>query len=289
MEKAELRKIVGRIESLPTLPTVLSKVTELVQNPKTSAANLGDVISEDPALTARVLKLVNSAFYSLPQRVSTVTRAVSIIGFNALKNLVLASSIFDLFPDQANGGLFDREKFWHHSIGCAIGAKATAKFIRYPEIEEMFVAGLLHDIGKVIEDQFLHEEFAGLIALAEEKNTLLVEAEKEVLNYTHADLGRLLTERWKLPIQLVESIAFHHEPGLSARFKREAAVIHLADILCRAKNIGSGGDNEIPPLDRGSWEVLELKLSAIEPMMEEIEEEYENLALILAPPAQGDN
>ena len=282
MEKSQLKKILNNIKDIPTLPQVFVKLTELVNDPRSSAKDLGRVVSIDQSQTARLLKLVNSSFYGFPRKVASVTEAIALLGFNAVKNLCLSISIFDLFADSNGASGFNREKFWQHSIGCAVGGKVLAKYIGYPEKEELFIAGLLHDIGKLLLDQFFHDIFQQITTLVRERDMLMLEAEREVLGLTHAQVGQMLAERWKLPFKLVDTIAYHHQPRKSHRFVKEIAVVHLADILCRAIDLGWGGDNRIPEVDKESWKTLNLKLSALEPIMREMEREFAEAAAIIS-------
>ena len=274
----DLTRIIRRVEDLPTLPRIVLKITELVNNPKTSAKDLARVVTDDQVLTARLLKFVNSSFYGFPQNISTVTDAIVLLGFDAIRNLLLTTSMFDLFSNKNKENELRREKMWDHSLGCAVAAKVIGDHMRYDDPEELFVSGLLHDIGKIVEMLFLPDDFARVVSMVENKNILMVEAEDHVLGYTHADVGRLLAERWNLPSKLVNVIAYHHQPGLAGRFSQEAAIVHLADILCRAMNMGSGGDNKIPPLDKNAWEIIQLKLSAIEPIMKETENQFRDIS-----------
>jgi len=274
----DLTRIIRRVEDLPTLPRIVLKITELVNSPKSSARDLAGVITDDQILTARLLKFVNSSFYGFPQNISTATDAIVLLGFDAIRNLLLTTSMFDLFSNKNKEIELKREKMWDHSLGCAVAAKVIGNYLRYDNPEELFVSGLLHDIGKIVEMLFLPDDFEGVVSMVEDKNILMLAAEDHVLGYTHADVGRLLAERWNLPSKLVTVIACHHQPGLAGRFLQEAAIVHIADILCRAMNIGWGGDNKIPPLDKKAWENIQLKLSAIEPIMQEIENQFRDIS-----------
>jgi putative nucleotidyltransferase with HDIG domain len=281
------QKLVRQVHSLPTLPTILLKITELVNNPKTSAIQLGRVIAEDPVLTAKLLKIVNSPFYGFPRKISTVTEAIAIIGFNALKNLVLTASVVDLFAGRKGGNGFEPRLLWDHSIAVASAAGLLGKAIGYEEREELFVGGLIHDLGKIIEHQFLRAEFEAAVQQARAGGGFLVDAEQAVLGFTHAEAGRFLGEQWKLPPRLVEVLAFHHQPAEAKTAPREAAVIHVADILARALGLGSGGDDLVPSLDPAAWERVGLPKEALDLLTLEMEIQVQETLALLSPVGSG--
>ena len=277
-----LARIIRNIDDLPTLPSAVMKITELANNPKASARDLAGVISEDQILTARLLKLVNSAFYGFPQKITTVTGAVVLLGFDAIRNLLLTTSVFDMFSGKTRKDKFDREQLWNHSLGCAVGAKIIGNYIRYDKIEELFVFGLLHDIGKIVEMLFMPNYFDRITSIVKTENILIYNAESQVLGYTHSEVGTMLAKKWKLSSKLAGVIAHHHKPENADKFLIETAVIHLSDILCRALDIGSGGDNKIPPLNKTAWDILQIKTNALEPIMYEIENEFKDISLFTA-------
>jgi putative nucleotidyltransferase with HDIG domain len=277
MSSPDLQKIVARIDDLPTLPRTVLKITELVNNPRSSAKDIARIITDDQVLTARLLKLVNSSFYGFPQRISTVNTAIVLLGFDAIRSLLLTTSVFDLFAGRNKKSKQDQEKFWDHSLGCAVGAKVIGNYLRHDKIEELFVAGLLHDIGKIVEMLYLPDEFAKVVATINKTNILMLTAEEKVLGYDHSDIGKLLAGKWNLPIKLVQVIAHHHQPAAAGSFIMEASIVHLADILCRALNMGYGGDNKIPPLDKSAWSSLKIKAESIELIMETMQDEYNDI------------
>ncbi len=281
MTPPDLNRSIARVEDLPTLPRTVLKITELVNDPKSSARDLARIITDDQVLAARLLKLVNSSFYGFPQRISTITGAIVLLGFDAMRNLLLTTSVFDIFPNRKKAGQLRQEQLWDHSLGCAVGAKVLGNHLRYDKVEELFVSGLLHDIGKIVEMIFMPQAFTQINHLVRDENILMITAEEKILGYSHADVGKLLAERWNLPPKLGSVILHHHRPSSAGRFALEAAIVHLADILCRSLSIGYGGDNKMPPLDKMAWENLRIKPEAIESMLQEIKREFDEISLFI--------
>lgn len=281
MAAVDLQRLIARVEDLPTLPRTVLRITEMVNDPRASARDLSRIITDDQVLTARLLKLVNSSFYGFPQRVSTVTGAIVLIGFDAIRNLLLTTSVFDLFPSRTSRDRRLQESLWDHSLGCAIGAKTIGAMLRHEKLEELFVGGLLHDLGKIVEMTMMPEHFARITARAAEGRLLISAAEAEILGCTHADIGRLLAQRWNLPAKLIGLIDHHHDPAAAGAWTVEASIVHLADILARSLSLGSGGDGGVPPLDRYAWDLLKLKTASLDAIMAGMLDEFDDIASFL--------
>jgi len=260
----EIERAMGGISNLPTLPTVVANMIRLVDNPRTSARDLERHISTDPALTAKILRLVNSAYYGFPNRIGTVSLAVVILGFDTVKAMGLTVSVFNMFSGADHEDGFDAEGFWEHSFGCALVAEILSKMVRYRAKGEAFTAGVLHDIGKIALDQFMPSRFERVIRTVRAGTMHIARAEREVLGVTHAEVGGWLAQLWHLPHHLTESLLLHHDPGKAEIDPTLTAIVHLADVVCRTKGIGSGGDPTIPRLDPTVWSTLQLSRLGME-------------------------
>ena len=258
---ADPQKIIREIGDLPTLPSVVAKVNELVNSANTSAGDINAVISRDVSLSAKVLKLVNSSFYGFPRRITSITHAVVILGFNTVRNLVLSAFVFGAFKSKTRK--FDLQAFWTHSIATAVAANATAQHLSLPQNqkEDAFMSGLLHDVGKVIMCAFMEEESERVLEAVRERDILFMEAERDALprSMEHSALGSTLLEQWNLPVKIVQLVQKHHQPPAEGEDARMCALIHFADILARSLCIGNGGDNKIPRLEPAAWEQLGMK------------------------------
>jgi len=281
MADADLQRFIAKIEDLPTLPRTVLRITEFINDPRAGANDLARIITDDQVLTARLLKLVNSSFYGFQQRISTVTEAILLVGFDAIRSLLLTTSVFDLFPSRTARSRRDQEMLWDHSLACAVGAKVIGGAVRYEKLEELFVAGLLHDIGKIVEMTLRPEDFARVAERVREGRVPICAAEMGVLGCTHADIGRLLAERWNLPPKLVNTIAWHHTPAAAGAFAVESSIVHLADILARALQLGSGGDPMVPPVDHAAWDLLKLKPASLDDIMAAMLAEFEDISSFL--------
>jgi putative nucleotidyltransferase with HDIG domain len=243
----ETRRLVQRIVELPTLPIIVPQVLQLVEDQRSSAGDLARVIGSDQALASRVLRLANSAFYGFRREIVTINHAVVLLGFDTVKSIVLAATVFETLSDGNVVSGFDRPQFWLHVGSTAAAARHLAKALRVADPEAAFVGGLLHDVGKVVLDRFFYRRYAEAARLAMETPCLIREAELSLFNVNHAEVGRWLAERWRFPAAIVEPMAFHHRPaGAAPDYRGLTAVVHLADILTRNAGMGSGGDRLVP-------------------------------------------
>jgi len=276
-----LNELAGKVRKLPPLPSVYIRVVELIRNPHTSPDDLAKVVANDQVIAAKLLQLLNSSFYGFRQRITTLPRAITIIGFRGLRDLILTISAVRVVRPWSAGRSFDDRTFWAHAVGCAASARVIAAASGVGDPEEAFTAALLHDIGKVALYQFLRDEFVAIIWKAQDANEPLHEVENRELGFNHADLGNLLAQRWKLPDDLTDPIAMHHVPGL-ARHRNITTTVHAADILSHAMALGGTRSGRVPPLDNAAWETLNIETEAIGPLMRQSVAECEKAKEFLA-------
>jgi HD-like signal output (HDOD) protein len=281
-EKRNIKESLASISTIPTLPVVIDKLTRLLQNPKTSAEEVGKAITTDQALASKVLKLVNSAFYGFPGRISTITHAIVILGFSTVKNVVLTASIFDAFRKHGTGiDEFDLEDFWLHSIACGAAAQSIAKTTGNSQKEECFIAGLIHDIGKIILCQYLPDDFRDAYLHAKEHSTLFFESEQALFDATHQEIGGFIAQRWNLPKDLQNAVKFHHDPSPTREHYTMTSIVHCADIFIRALGYGNGGDSKIPVMSDHVWKNLGLDSIPLNQMFEAINDEIEKASVFV--------
>ena len=268
MDPKALRSRVENISSIPTIPSVLKQLSAIIENPKISLNEISNFVSQDPALTTKILQMVNSALYGFPGRISSVNHAVMLLGLNVVKGLLLSVSVFEIMH-KAMIGL--RE----HSIGVAIVSREIARKKGLKEPEEVFVAGLLHDVGKVILTLAWPEEYDRTVREAESAGIAIFDAERNQFSETHAAVAGWLSEKWHFPKKLCECIANHHRPQTSALAPLETAMVHTADVIVKARGIGYSGDRLVPDVSARAWETLALSEADLRGILKELEDSVE--------------
>lgn len=280
--EVDILKAVSDVSNIPTLPSVVERITDLLRMPQTSAEEVGHAITMDQSLATKVLKLVNSAFYGFPGKISTITHAVVILGFSTIKNIVLTASIFEMLKYGKSGMFnFDMEKFWLHSLACGAAAQTLSKHVNYTNREECFIAGLTHDIGKVIICRYLPKEFSLIMQNLQKNNLLIYESEKQLFGATHQEVGGVIAKEWNLPPDLYHAVSYHHTPSASRDHYEITAIVHCADILVRAMDLGNGGDNKIPCISSEVWDTLGLNKKVLPSLLRDIDENYEKATVFM--------
>jgi len=249
-------KVVQQEMELASLPNIFFQISESLKNPRSSAAYVAEVISKDVALSAKLLKMVNTPFYGFPSKIDTLSRAVTIVGTNQLTNLALGVSVitaFDNIPEE----FFTLKEFWMHSVTCGILARLLASKVGLPGDEKFFVAGLLHDIGRLVMLKNHPQASTEVLRPAKVGRRGLVEVERSVWGCTHAEIGGRMLKSWRLPAFLEVLVHHHHNP-MEASMIKEAAVVHVADFIAHGLSIGSSGASLVPELNTNAWLALGL-------------------------------
>lgn len=235
--KDRTNRILSSISNLPTIPYVIFEVTKVIDNPSSSAAQLAKVINKDQGLVTKVLTVANSPLYGIPRRVSTIDFAIVILGFNHIKNIVIALSMMDTMKSIAAKN-FNRKQYWTHSLIVATAAKRLADDLGYPHSGEVFTAGLLHDLGIPIINKYFKKEYDNIVSFVKETSVSFKDAEFRHLGLSHEEIGKTLMERWNLPENLSEVVQFHHSLDSSKEHKIICALVHLADYMTQELKIG---------------------------------------------------
>ena len=255
---ARIREAITRAGDLPTLPQVAVEVSRLAFNPVTAMGDLVRVIRNDLSLTAKILRVANSAFYGMSRHVESLNAALVLLGMRELIHLVTCISVFRAFPTKPGQPTFDRKAFWIHSAGCGEIARSLTHRLKPRLNSTEFTAGLLHDLGKIVLDQYFHDDFMEALRLSYAEGLSMVEAEERVLGVNHAEIGLWLAGMWNLPTVICDAITYHHTPAKAPRESGSlVAIIHLANNLCKHAGIGFSGnkiDEEIT--DGAAWEIL---------------------------------
>jgi HD-like signal output (HDOD) protein len=278
--KQVVEKAMAAIGDIATLPEITIKIIEIVESPDSTARDLHEVIKNDPALSVKILKVVNSAFYGLPGQVASVDRAIILLGLAAVKNIAIAASIARLFKGKRISQHFSAADLWRHNVAVAVTAKALAKSSPHPCMpDEVFVAGLIHDLGTLVERQAYPNEFAHVIDRCMTEDIDFLECEREVIGADHQAFGAALTTRWKFPRHLRAAVGFHHNPEvLSAELRGIGSLIRVADIMCCQQQFGfylTSRNREVEPAHLEPLEITRDKAEEIRESLPGLVEEAE--------------
>ncbi len=268
----EMQAMVQDAGTLISFPDVLLRVNDMVNDPKSTAGDIAKLISQDPGLTVRLLKIANSPLYGSSRQIETVARAVTLLGTAQIRDLVLATSTGEMFAKVTNEVIFI-DDFWQHSIFCGLAAKSLANASGKVASDFAFVAGLLHDVGQLV---LFHEQpgqmRVALDMVADPRNAMeMYQAEQAVFGFDHMQLGGALLRVWHLPERLQECVEFHHMPGAAKKYPVEVALVHIANSLASYAAMRAVNAQAVPHIAADSWAVVGLTTTIIEPTIEAIE------------------
>jgi len=275
----KVKQIIANVRNLPTPPIVFHQIQKVINEPNVSARQIASILSEDPAMSVKVLKLTNSAFYGLSREIDSVKQAVVIVGLEAIRNLVLSASVLDMFKKENTDQEF-QDKFWRHSLAVAVCGRMLARKLRARGMidpDAAFSSGLLHDVGKILMCCFLPDEFAKVKeALLSDKTSPLYEVEEQALGYNHCQVGRVLAGQWKLPQRPTNAITYHHLPQDNDSEDPIAYIIHISDYVAKKTFYSDDEDDryQIGELSSEIKEYMEVDDEMIDGYCEDLKEEY---------------
>ena len=273
----KVRQVVTNIRNLPTPPIVFHQIQKVINDPKVSAGQIAKILQEDPAMSVKVLKLTNSAFYGLQREIESVKQAVIIVGLEAIKNLVLSASVLDMFKGKDVDQEF-QDKFWRHSLAVGFCARLLSRVGRVRGMldpDSAFSGGLLHDIGKVIMCCFLQKEHAQVKQeRSADREATTFQIEERVLGYNHAQIGNILAEQWKLPRRLNDAVTFHHHPRLCESDELIPYVIHIANFVAKKTFYDQDERFLVGQLEDGALDFMQISESDLEQLTGSLQQEY---------------
>ncbi|MFH1862296.1 MAG: HDOD domain-containing protein [bacterium] len=291
----DLIERLSEIQELPTLPKIAVEVSEVISDPLFSMEDLEKVILQDPALSTKVLRVANSAYYCFRIPITTIRRALTILGLKGIQQIVLSISVIKAFEPRLGQATFDREAFWQHSASTGAVTFAFSEKLKTLDnralrsaSEAAFISGLLHDLGKIVLDTYFHEDFEKVLSLVATEKLPMIEAERNVFGADHAIVGGWIAKHWRLPENVISAIRYHHEPENSQDHHILVCCVHLGDLFCKVGGTGFGNEPIIIKfLSLPAWRALvaifpQLKFIDMERFTFELEEEFEKSRELLA-------
>ncbi len=273
------------VENLPTLPDVIMRLTSALEDPNLNADKVGGIIQDDPSMMTKILKTVNSAIYALPQEIISISQATALLGFIAVKNIALSTSVATVF-DVNERSNFKQDEFWKRSICVGIAMNVLYKRIKSssPRIlsnDVIHLAGLVHGIGIITMEQYFHIKFIMAMRIAQNKNICVTEAQAEVFQTDYCELGAWLGEKWNLPEPVLDTIRWHANPSAATQNIDLVNLCHMANYICASQKLGDYGA-PVPKCDRMIWMEFGLEVSDIAEIVDEIVAETKQSETLLA-------
>lgn len=254
---------------LPSLPTIFSEINAAIKDPKCSGKDIADIVSKDPSLSATLLKIVNSAYYGLSERVESLHFAAMVLGSRQVSSLALGITVVNYFKGISNLGI-NMESFWRHSVGCGIAAKSISTHMKNMVPDRVFIGGLLHDIGRLVFLNRYPEQFDYLFKKAQFSGEFLSEIEAQIFGMNHARFGSLMTKSWNFSERISQMIRLHHDEFVQPSSK-EVALINFSNWLVNAIGLNSSVETLLPCLDKNAWDALEIPESTLESIIKQID------------------
>lgn len=275
------QQIITRLDDFPTLPTIYSSLLDAISNPRSTVQDVADIISKDQSSSIKLLKVVNSSIYGFKTRIDTVSQAIFLLGFNEVKNIVLSLSVFQIFNSINSQSKFSVVDLWKHSIGVAVVSRLLGVTLGIKNVENYFLAGLMHDIGKLVFFKLFPDEYSKAVDDAFNSNIRIKDSEKKLFVIDHDILGDLLAEKWKLPISIRNSIKHHSSGSIDGKIEIQVACVHLANVITSLLELGNSGDDIVDEPNYNIWNELSFKENSLKGLYEQITLQYEQSLSIL--------
>jgi putative nucleotidyltransferase with HDIG domain len=244
-----VEEILTAVKDIPPLPAIIPRVMNVLNDPNCTVVELSEVLGSDQAIASKLLRLSNSAFYGYSKHIGTIQDAVVLLGFKTIKGLIYALSLYSSFNQDVGGYMMEKGELWRHSLTAAFVARTIATRTRAGNPDQAFVCGLMHDIGKTILGEFLGRSTADVLKFIQKDNLNFVEAEERVFGVAHPEIGARVCEKWNLPVELQESVRYHHAPSNCLSGNPLVPVVHVADIVCMMLGVGVGLDGLLYDFD----------------------------------------
>ncbi|MBI5325673.1 MAG: HDOD domain-containing protein [Ignavibacteriae bacterium] len=277
----DLTSMVDKIGDFPTLPTIYTSLMESLSNPRSTVQDVADVILKDQSSTLKILKIVNSVAYGLQNRIDTISQAIFYIGFNEVKNIVLTLSVIDVFSSTKSLTYFNLVDLWKHSIAVGVVSRKIAKVIGVKNTENYFLAGIVHDIGKLFFMRTFGDEYNKIVKYGLDNKLVITDAENEIYGFNHMDVGEMLAEKWQLPSSIQHAIKNHHNDRIKADSPELTVCVHLADVIARIMELGNPGDSLVYTPSEEVWKILQIPPETFVKMYNGIINEYRQSVGIL--------
>ena len=284
LKPGDLRKKIDLTAiKLPEIPAIIYELNEVIAAPLASAQDIARIVNKSPSIAALLLRVVNSAFYGFPSRIDSITRAVTLIGSREITNLAIGISTMRIFKD-VPGNHISMKAFIRHSLACGILARVMAAHKNIPQTEQLFISGLLHDVGRLIIYKYFPVRAGAILEQNINRDIPLLAAEKDILGWNHARIGKYLLEKWKLPLSLENNIFYHHRPR-GAKDPVKATLVHMADIMANSLGLGASGTGEISGFDAEAWKNFGLPPASFKGVIQQAMHQFAPLEAIFTETA----
>jgi HD-like signal output (HDOD) protein len=269
----DIETIVGDSTKLFSLPTIFHKINQVVNDPETTFQDVAEIISQDVSLTARLLKIANSSFFGFSDKIDTITHAVSVIGSDQLRDLALGTYVIDAFKGM-NQSSISMESFWKHSIAAGIASRIIAVYKRSENPERLYIAGMLHEVGRLIIFANFEKEVEKILEAYGEGKGLLSDIEQKQFGWNHAYLGSEFLKSWNLSEPQIEAVKYHLNPLEAKSYQNETAIIHFGGVIAKILRLGNGGENFIPKIETKAWDILGLPIDILPSIFQQVDSQF---------------